>query len=246
MKLNRRSRSIRPTDKGYLEWQMHDETLVIDPAKLGIILCDVWDRHWCRGANERLSKLLPKMARTITSSREKGITIIHAPSETLDFYEGTPARQRILSVPLIDVPLETERDAPPLPVNSSDGGSDTVNNPGKVNQKLWTRQHPLIKIDHEKDVISDNGCEIYSYLHHIDISSVVIIGVHTNMCILNRSFAIKQMVQWGQDIMLCRDLTDAMYNPGRPPYVQHSEGTRLVIEYIEKFWCPSVTSEDLA
>jgi len=26
------------------------------------------------------------------------------------------------------------------------------------------------------------------------------------------------------------------------PYVSHDEGTRLVVEFIEKFWCPSTTS----
>jgi hypothetical protein len=70
-------------------------------------------------------------------------------------------------------------------------------------------------------------------------------GVHTNMCVLNRSFAIKQMVRWGVNIALVRDLTDTMYNPAMPPYVSHDEGTRLVVEYIEKFWCPSLLSDDL-
>jgi hypothetical protein len=65
------------------------------------------------------------------------------------------------------------------------------------------------------------------------------------MCILGRSFAIKQMVKWGMPIALCRDLTDSMYNPARPPYVSHDEGTRLIIEFIEKFWCPTVLSADL-
>ncbi len=46
-------------------------------------------------------------------------------------------------------------------------------------------------------------------------------------------------------IVLTRDLTDAMYNPYRPPYVSHEEGTRLIIEYIEKFWCPTMLSSDL-
>ena len=69
--------------------------------------------------------------------------------------------------------------------------------------------------------------------------------MHTNMCILNRTFSIKQMVRWGVDIALVRDLTDAMYNPARPPYVSHEEGTRLVVEYIEKFWCPTVTSDEV-
>ena len=53
------------------------------------------------------------------------------------------------------------------------------------------------------------------------------------------------MVKWGVKIALVRDLTDTMYNPAQPPYVSHDEGTRLVIGYIEKFWCPSVESADI-
>ena len=70
-------------------------------------------------------------------------------------------------------------------------------------------------------------------------------GVHTNMCILNRSFGIKALVRRGVPVALVRDLTATMYNPARPPYVSHDEGTRLVVEYIEKFWCPTILSTDL-
>ena len=70
-------------------------------------------------------------------------------------------------------------------------------------------------------------------------------GVHTNMCILHRSFGIKQMVRWGIPIALIRDLTDTMYNPEMPPYVNHNEGTELVISFIEKFWCPTIHSSDI-
>ncbi|MGC8000379.1 hypothetical protein, partial [Salmonella enterica] len=73
----------------------------------------------------------------------------------------------------------------------------------------------------------------------------LIMGVHTNMCVLNRSFGIKQLVKWGMNTALVRDLTDAMYNPARAPYVEHEEGTQLVVSYIEKFWCPTVHSRDL-
>jgi hypothetical protein len=69
--------------------------------------------------------------------------------------------------------------------------------------------------------------------------------VHTNMCILNRTFSIKQLVRWGIDVALIRDLTDTMYNPARPPYVSHDAGTRLVVEYIEKHWCPTVESAEV-
>ena len=70
-------------------------------------------------------------------------------------------------------------------------------------------------------------------------------GVHTNMSVLGRSFGIRQMVRWGLSVALVRDLTDTMYNPAMPPYVSHDEGTRLVVEYIEKFWCPTILSSDL-
>jgi hypothetical protein len=31
----------------------------------------------------------------------------------------------------------------------------------------------------------------------------------------------------------------------QPPHVSHARGTELVIEHIEKYWCPSLLSEDL-
>jgi hypothetical protein len=36
-----------------------------------------------------------------------------------------------------------------------------------------------------------------------------------------------------------------MYDPREPPYVSHARGTELVIEHIEKYWCPSISSDDL-
>jgi len=70
-------------------------------------------------------------------------------------------------------------------------------------------------------------------------------GVHTNMCVLNRAFAIKKMTSLGFRCILVRDLTDAMYNPQDAPHVSHDAGTQLVIEYIEKFWSPTTTSAAL-
>src|SRR6185437_12823586 len=105
---------------------------------------------------------------------------------------------------------------PPLPMDDSDGGSDT----GETSwYKAWSRQHPALVIDEERDGISDNGDEIYRFIRHHGIEQVLIMGVHTNMCVLRRSFAIKALVRRGVPVALMRDLTDAMYNPAKPPYV---------------------------
>jgi hypothetical protein len=65
------------------------------------------------------------------------------------------------------------------------------------------------------------------------------------MCVLGRSFAIRQMVALGKDVLLVRDMTDTMYNSDMKPFVSHFEGTDLVIAHVEQHWCPTITSVDL-
>ena len=230
---------------GHNTWKVLEETKEVSASELAIVICDMWDQHWSRGAAERVAVMAPRMNKVVNAARELGVTIIHAPSETMKFYEGTPARNRVKNAPYVEPPTPREHDDPPLPIDASDGGSDTNNGNEITNRRAWTRQIEAIEIDQERDGISDNGREIYSFLQQKGIRHVILMGVHTNMCILNRSFAIKQMVRWSVNVMLCRDLTDAMYNPAKPPYVSHDEGTQLVVEYIEKFWCPSISSKDL-
>jgi nicotinamidase-related amidase len=211
--------------------------------RTAIVICDMWDAHWSRGATERVDAMAPVMNRVVVAARAKGVKIIHAPSDTLSFYAGTPARERARLAPVAEPPEPTEHDDPPLPIDDSDEGSDT----GEARPaRAWSRQHPAIEIDDMQDAISDDGREVYRLLKLWDVHQLLIMGVHTNMCVLGRSFGIKQMVRWGVSVALVRDLTDAMYNPARAPYVSHDAGTQLVIGYIERFWCPSITSDDLS
>jgi len=245
LRLTVRQQELMRDENGYQTWRAHEcpEELAADETAL--ILCDIWDRHWCRGAEERLAGLLPRMNGVVQAARLQGIMIIHAPSDTMAFYTGSPARQRVLDAPRTAPPQELPHDDPVQPIDSSDGGCDTDNNSGTVHEGVWTQQHPAIEINHSKDAIGDDGRELFNLFAQRGIRNVLIMGVHTNMCILNRSFAIKQMVRWGFRVALIRDLTDTMYNPARPPYVSHEEGTRLTVEFIEKFWCPTVDSQDL-
>ena len=240
--LDLRSQVLELDEGGHNCWRVRNEAQAWSCDSTGLLLCDVWDNHWSRGATERVNEMVPRMNRVVKKARSLGVQIIHAPSDTMEFYADTEARQRILEVPVVDPPPDLEHDDPSQPVDSSDGGSDT-REPDWY--KAWVRQHPRIEIDYSRDVISDNGREVYSFMASREIDRLLIMGVHTNMCVLHRSFAIKQMVRWGKKVALVRDLTDAMYNPAKPPYVGHWEGTRLIVEFIEKFWCPTVLSEDI-
>jgi hypothetical protein len=41
-----------------------------------------------------------------------------------------------------------------------------------------------------------------------------------------------------------RDMTDTMYNSRMEPFVNHFRGTDLIVQHIERYWCPSITSAD--
>jgi len=245
MDLTMRRQVLALDDGEHSVWETEEMVAMWPPEKTALLLCDVWNNHWCRGAVERLEVMIPTMSAVVKSARDRGVTIVHAPSGTLNFYADTAARQRVLDVPQVEPPEDLEHDDPELPIDSSDGGSDTGENPKEMDTRVWTRQHAGIEIDQDRDIISDQGREIYSFMQHKGIDRMLILGVHTNMCVLHRTFAIKQMVRWGIDVALVRDLTDAMYNPAKSPYVSHEDGTQLVIEFIEKFWCPTLLSEDL-
>jgi nicotinamidase-related amidase len=226
--------------KGSGDWRAVSLQQTLPAEKTAILICDMWDKHWCKGATERVGALAAKMAPFLETARKRGIQIIHAPSETMPFYQDTPQRKRMLTVGKIEPPTPLSLPDPPLPIDDKGGGCDTQDQ----FYKAWTREHPSLRID-ASDVISDNGAEIYSFLRERGIHTLLVMGVHTNMCVLNRTFAIKRMTALGIHCILVRDLTDAMYNPQDPPHVSHNAGTRLVIEYIEKFWAPTTTSAEL-
>jgi nicotinamidase-related amidase len=236
--------SLGLTSDGYRRWQTETTETCWPATATALLLCDVWNRHTCPAAETRLERLVPRMAQLVDVLRARGVQIVHAPSDTMAYYAGSPARERLLAAPKVAPPADNPHDDPPLPIDATGGGCDADREEPHPPWP-WTREHPGISIDETADVVSDNGRDLYSFYQQRGIRHVLIMGVHTNMCVLNRTFAIKQLVRWGAEVALIRDLTDAMYDPARPPYVSHDEGVRLVVEYIEKFWCPTVASADL-
>ncbi len=80
------------------------------------------------------------------------------------------------------------------------------------------------------DGVSESGQEIYNFCKQEGIDKIVLMGVHTNICILNRGFGARQMTRLGFEVVLARDLTDSMYDPRtrpfRQPRARHGTGDR--------------------
>lgn len=229
-------------DHGYIE---KVETLHWNSAKTAIVVCDMWDKHWCDSATQRVAEMAPRMNEVLIAARNKGVLIIHCPSDTMDYYADTPQRLLAQAAPKVEtaIPLQrwcylTTDKEPALPIDDSDGGCDC--DPPCKNYRAWSRQIADLEI-HDGDTVTDSA-EAFYLMKQRGIENVIVMGVHTNMCVLGRPFSIRQMIQQGQNVVLMRDMTDTMYNPKRSPYVSHFDGTRLVIQHIERHWCPTIES----
>jgi nicotinamidase-related amidase len=228
-----------------------------DAKKTALIICDMWDDHWCKSAARRVGELAGPLNEVVKTARVRGVFIIHAPSTCTAFYDGTPQRKRAQTAPFSKTPIslataqrwgtawcwpDPKREAV-LPIDDSDMGCDC--SPEKCTiREAWKRQISIIEIA-DADAITDNGQETWNLLSARNIENVILCGVHLNMCVLGRPFAIRQMAGLGKNVVLMRDMTDTMYNPERPPGVSHFEGTEIVIEHVEKYWCPTFASSDL-
>jgi nicotinamidase-related amidase len=257
-----RDRIPAPGDNGRFEVRERAEGW--DPPKTAIIICDMWDLHHCKRAVERVKEMAPRMNKVIAKAREQGVLIIHAPSSCMEAYEKTPMRHRAKSAPRAknlpkdigtwckSIPAEEKGR---YPIDQSDGGEDDepaehakwvaeLTSLGRDPKAPWKSQIDVLKME-EQDAVSDSGVEIWNLLQERGIDNVILMGVHTNMCVLGRPFGLRQMAKNGKHVVLMRDLTDTMYNPARWPHVSHFRGTDLIVEHIEKFVCPTITSDQI-
>ena len=236
-----------PTEQDAARWHTLTESRQWDAQQTAIVVCDMWDKHWCPTATARVGELAPVMNRVLQAARQRGVLIIHCPSGTMDHYANTPQRKLAMAAPVVParVPLQTwcaldPQKESPLPIDDADGGCDC--DPPVDSYQAWSRQHPALEIA-AGDAITDSA-EAFYLMKQRGITNVIVMGVHTNMCVLGRPFSIRQMVAQGQNVVLMRDMTDTMYNPRSRPFVSHFTGTDLVVEHIERHWCPTILSTD--
>ena len=62
--------------------------------------------------------------------------------------------------------------------------------------------------------------QVWNILEAKQLQNVLVMGVHTNMCVLGRPFGLRQLSRLGRNVVLVRDMTDTMCQcepTGQPP-----------------------------
>jgi nicotinamidase-related amidase len=236
------------TSPGSGEYRIVTEAAAWDARKTAVVICDMWDKHWCIEASERVAEMAPRMNEVITRLREQGVLIIHCPSDTMKYYANHPGRKLAQSAPKVETAIPLERwcklvvgKEGALPVDDSDNGCPQ--GPPPKDYLVWSHEIDTLQIK-EGDAITDSA-EAFYLMKERGIENVIVMGVHLNMCVLGRPFSIRQMVRQGQHVVLVRDMTDCLYNPAKPPHVDHFTANDLLIAHVEKNWCPTMSSDQV-
>lgn len=239
-------------------WVEHHTPIVARLAETAVVVIDMWDFHPCPCAYARWQKLAISINETISHARAAGILIIHAPSDVVGsvqapcwrtwppphntnlpcqkqkYYQNHAAHRWVRSLPTI--PRPTALIPQPIltdPIDASDGGCDCP-------QPLTHRKHvgvsDHITIDGNDALIDGNdGQSLHNLVVARGIRRLIYVGVAVNMCILHRQTGALATKAWGLEALVVRDLTDAMYNPAMPPFLNdHEAGTQLFLEFLEK------------
>src|ERR1700733_775227 len=69
------------------EWSVVNKNLEWDPHQTAVVVCDMWNQHWCKGATARVAEMAPRMNQVIAVARQQGMLIVHAPRDCMDYYK---------------------------------------------------------------------------------------------------------------------------------------------------------------
>src|SRR5260370_15659839 len=89
--LTARHRVPNPADLGGFE--VREKILKWEPKQTAIVICDMWDKHWCAGATQRVGEIAPRLDQVVVAARAKVVFIVDARRDCVEFYKQTPQRK---------------------------------------------------------------------------------------------------------------------------------------------------------
>ena len=251
-------------------FEYQHEKIQWDAKKTAVIVCDMWTTHWCKGATDRAHEFAPRLNKVVCALRDHGAFVIHCPSPPpgdRDPYKDWEQRKRAHAAPRAsrkDIPVKHQpgwvnlfganwqpsnalKELPP-PLDVSDDGCgcfpQCVHGVGEGKRISDCRQTPAVPIEQE-DAIAGDDHQAYNLIRERKIENVVLLGVHLNLCMLGRPYGVRFLTGQDLNVVLVRDVTDTFYNPRMPPYLSRAESVGVIVDHVERYLCPTISSSDV-
>lgn len=190
-----------------------NETSSVDPRRVGVVLVDTWNFHWCMTATQRCGSFVERFNTALEGCRRLGMQVFWCPTDVADQYVGTVQRETAVAAPRVALPPSREIPFRTLEVFDSNGcmcgpGIKCRHNYG------WDGMHPALIVLPE-DLMPEGTEELYSVCRQRGITHLIYMGFHTNICTTGKPVGIRGMANAGLHCMLARDMTDAIsgYDP---------------------------------
>jgi hypothetical protein len=209
--------------------------LTVDPHRVGVVVVDMWNWHWCKTSTERVAALVPRMKRVLEAAHEMGMVIFWCPSDVADNYVGTPQHEAASVAPRWPLPPLAQLDCPPAP----DGGGCTCGKERCQGNYGWDGMHPDLQM-YDGDYMPNDLETLYSLCKERGLTHLIYLGVHTQVCLLGKSIGLRNMTRAGFQCILARDLTDAhgKYDPEKG--ITPDKFTTEVVAHFEKYLAPTI------
>lgn len=228
------------------EYEVFEKFKYYNYNEIALLSIGIWNEHSCYSATNRINELAKRANIFIKKMRNNGSHIIHCGSYSNysckeGNWDNTNLRKNIKGHPMA-VLKDKGIIIPPLPLDDSDGGYE-IDDKNLEYDKKKIHINSNIEIDYDNDCISDYSKEILNYLYSKNIKCILVFGTHTNMCLLDKPYGIKWYIRYGFPTICVRDLCDSMFNNIK--YPNHNKSNNIMIEWLEKYICPTINSNEI-
>ncbi|MEN9676410.1 MAG: hypothetical protein RIS76_2306 [Verrucomicrobiota bacterium] len=177
-----------------------------DPARIGVVVMDMWSYHWCMTCAERASALVPRMNRALAGARKLGMTVIFTPTSAIASHEASPQRKAAQAVPAAAWPALRPVNSPACALKNA---FSCRCGPGVACPRNWggDAMNPALKIGAD-DFIAWGTPEVWNIVQARKLERLLYIGVAADICVLGKGEGMVPLRQLGVPCALARDLTD--------------------------------------
>ena len=199
---------------------------------------DYWRSHWCPYYNDRDIFLSHRINELLHLARSRGYKILHLHWKGHEKKIDEPLRSKFRNIENQNMPEIIEKTW----VDNSKGNSKYI--PGFQDKCIYPnfsnfhkircqKPNPAISFG-ENDIIAYNFKSVASIANYLKIKTVILTGVHTNLCI--RSVAM-YLALVNISVGYIDDLLDAgFYYPTQKIHLKsHSEMNRVSLKFSETF-----------